>query len=117
MQKRVSAGKSKGWRKDWYVRSEWIERVTVINTWDLCLMNQAQMEQNIIRKWQMGGTFLVRSSRMLTQRINDLNVHGCYMKACLWMFKYGCETLIWREKERSGVRDVQMNNIRSILGR
>ena len=29
---------------------------------------------------------------------------------------YGCETMIWREKERSGIRAVQMNNLRSLLG-
>ena len=29
---------------------------------------------------------------------------------------YGSETMIWREKERSRVRAVQMNNLRGLLG-
>ena len=29
---------------------------------------------------------------------------------------YGSETMIWREKERSKVRDVQMDNLRKLLG-
>ena len=28
---------------------------------------------------------------------------------------YGSETMIWREKERSKIRAVQMNNLRSLL--
>ena len=29
---------------------------------------------------------------------------------------YGSETMIWREKERSRIRDVKMDNLRSLLG-
>ena len=29
---------------------------------------------------------------------------------------YGSETMIWREKERSRIRDVQMDNLRGLLG-
>ena len=29
---------------------------------------------------------------------------------------YGSETMIWREKERSRIRAVQMDNLRSVLG-
>ena len=29
---------------------------------------------------------------------------------------YGSETMIWREKERSRIRAVQMDNLRSLLG-
>ena len=29
---------------------------------------------------------------------------------------YGSETMIWREKERSRIRDVQVNNLRGLLG-
>ena len=29
---------------------------------------------------------------------------------------YGNETMIWRKKERSRIRDVQMNNLRGLLG-
>ena len=32
------------------------------------------------------------------------------------VFMYGSETVIWREKERSGIRVVQMNNLRGQLG-
>ena len=31
----------------------------------------------------------------------------------LW---YGSETMIWREKERSRIRAVQMDNLRSLFG-
>ena len=29
---------------------------------------------------------------------------------------YGSETMLWKEKERSGIRDVQMDNLRGLLG-
>ena len=29
---------------------------------------------------------------------------------------YGSETMLWREKERSGVRAIQMDNLRGLLG-
>ena len=29
---------------------------------------------------------------------------------------YGCETLLWKEKERSRIRAVQMDNLRDLLG-
>ena len=29
---------------------------------------------------------------------------------------YGSETMLWREKERSRVKDVQMDNLRGLLG-
>ena len=29
---------------------------------------------------------------------------------------YGCETMIWRDKERSRIRAVQMDNLRGLLG-
>ena len=32
------------------------------------------------------------------------------------VFTYGSETMIWREKERSRIRAVEMDNIRGLLG-
>ena len=32
------------------------------------------------------------------------------------ILKYGSETMLWREKERSRVRAVQMGNLRGLLG-
>ena len=32
------------------------------------------------------------------------------------VFMYGTETMIWREKERSRIRNVQMDNLRRLLG-
>ena len=34
----------------------------------------------------------------------------------LLVFTYGSETMIWREKERSRMRAVQMDNLRGLLG-
>ena len=32
------------------------------------------------------------------------------------VLKYGSETMIWREKERSRIKAVQMDNLRGLLG-
>ena len=32
------------------------------------------------------------------------------------VLKYGSETMLWREKERSRIRDIQMDNLRGLLG-
>ena len=50
--------------------------------------------------------------------ICSLSVLESCMKHCLQVsvFMYGSETIIWKEKERSKVRDVQMDNLRGLLG-
>ena len=37
------------------------------------------------------------------------------MRVCSWLLMYGSET-IWKEKERSRIKDVQINNFRGLLG-
>ena len=32
------------------------------------------------------------------------------------VFTYGSETMVWKEKERSRIRSVQMDNLRGFLG-
>ena len=34
---------------------------------------------------------------------------------CLFFLMYGSETMLWREKERSRIRVLQMNNLRGLL--
>ena len=47
--------------------------------------------------------------------INAKDLQLC-MKDCLYVFKYGSETTLWKEKERSRIRVAQMNNLRGLLG-
>ena len=51
-------------------------------------------------------------------RICSLNVLGPWMSHSLLVtvLTYGSETMIWREKERSIIRAVQMDNLRGLLG-
>ena len=38
------------------------------------------------------------------------------MKHCLYLFLCMAETMLWKEKERSRIRVVQMDNLRGLLG-
>ena len=42
------------------------------------------------------------------------SVAGSYISHCSCF--YGSETMIWREKDRSKIRAVQMDNLRGLLG-
>ena len=46
----------------------------------------------------------------------SLSVLRSWMSHCSCLFLYGSETVIWKEKERSRIRTVQMDNLRCLLG-
>ena len=61
----------------------------------------------------MGGKLQVPTDpRSLQCKCARLLYEGFVMPVLL----YGSETLIWREKERSRIRAVQMDNLRGLVG-
>ena len=52
---------------------------------------------------------------LVNARVCSLSVLGSFMRVCSWLLMYGSET-IWKEKERSRIKDVQINNFRGLLG-
>ena len=74
-----------------------------LNTWDEFGTNQVLMRQ-CSRK--------VVSGRRMTVAIRSLvNARSLLVP----VLTYGSETMIWREKERSRIRAVQMNSLRGLL--
>ena len=59
-------------------------------------------------------TGAVRSIVMLG--VCSLSVRGCYMRDFSYLLCCMAEKMIWREKERSRIRAVQMDNLRGLLG-
>ena len=60
----------------------------------------------------------VASEKKIAGAIRSL-VNGRYLlheSLLVPVLTYGSETMIWREKERSGIRAVQMNNLKGLLG-
>ena len=60
----------------------------------------------------MGGGLQVLSGPRLTLGICNLSVLVLHEILLVPFLMYGSETMIWREKERSRVRAVQMDNLR-----
>ena len=62
------------------------------------------MGQNAIGRWRAGGGLQVECARELHETL------------LVPVLMYGSETMLWREKERSRVMAVQMDNLRGLLG-
>ena len=48
--------------------------------------------------------------------VYSLNVLGSCMSLMVPVFRYGSKTMIWRKKESSRIRAVQMDSLRGLLG-
>ena len=76
------------------------------------------MRQSVVGRWRVGGGGIVGAIRSLVNaRFLQLECASVLHESLLVpVLTYGSETMIWREKERSRIRAVQMNNLRGLLG-
>ena len=89
-----------------------------LNTWDVFWKNQIQMRQSVVGRWRVfrrvaGGirsSVNARSLQLVCTRV----LHESLLVPVL--ITYYNEAMIWREKERSRIRAVQMDNLRGLLG-
>ena len=68
--------------------------------------NLVQMGQNSVGRWRAGARLQVPLGPLLMLGICSLTVH---------LLMYGSETMLWKEKEKSRIRVVQMDNLRGFL--
>ena len=64
----------------------------------------------------MGGELQVPSGPWLMLGISSFSVLVLHETLHVPLLMYGSETMLWREKKRSRVRAVQMDNLRGLLG-
>ena len=69
------------------------------------------MGQKVVVRRQMGGGWQVPLSPELMLVICSLNV-----LESVPVLTYGSQTMLWKEKKRSRIRAVQMDNRRDLLG-
>ena len=70
--------------------------------------NQVQKRQSVVGRLQvLLGLWLMLGACSLRVLHESLLVSA---------LTYGSETMIWKDKERSSIRAVQMNNLRGLLG-
>ena len=75
------------------------------------------MEQNTVGRWQAGGGWQVPSDPYLMLGICSLSVlESCIKHLLAPVLMYCSETILWKQKERSRIRAVQVDNIRGLLG-
>ena len=84
------------------------------STWDLCYMNQVQIEWNVLGKWQVGGSCICNQIRRLCLQLGCAGLLPGILLVPVLMYK--SEAMVWREKERARIRAIQMDNFRGLLG-
>ena len=93
-----------------------LEHVSELNIWGVFWMNQVHMKQ--CRRKAASGKRDGGAIRSL------VNARGLQLECArvlhetllVPVFMYGSETMIWKKEERSRIRAVQMDKIRSLLG-
>ena len=75
------------------------------------------LDRECSRKVVSEGTVVGAIRSLVNDRSLQLECAGVLHESLLVpVFTFGSETMIWREKERSRIRDVQMDNLRGLLG-
>ena len=69
------------------------------------------MRQNAAGRWRVGEGYQVNARSLQLESARFL--HESLLVPVLM---YGSETVIWREKERSRISAIQMDNLRGLLG-
>ena len=79
-------------------------------------MNQVQIGQNVVGRWQVGGGCQVPLGPQLMLGICRLSMLVLHETLLVPVLMYGSKTKLWKEKERSRIRVVQTDNLRGLLG-
>ena len=87
-----------------------------LNTMDVVWMNQVHMRQNVVGKWRLRGGFQVLLDPWFMDGVCSLSARFLHETSFMPAPMYGSETVIWKEKERSRIRAVHMDNLRALLG-
>ena len=87
-----------------------------LNIWSVFWTNQAQMGHNAIGRWQAGGGLQVPSGPFNASDFQLEYARDLHDTLFVPVIMYGSETMLWREKARSRVKAVQMDNLRRLLG-
>ena len=70
-----------------------------LNNWGVFWINQEQMVPNVVGRWRGGGKLRV--------------LHEAFL---IPIILYGSQAMVLREKERSKIRNMQMNNLKKYAG-
>ena len=81
-----------------------------------CVLNESGIDvAECCRKVPNGRKVAGAIRPLVKSWVCSLIVQGCCMRHCSYVLLYGNETMIYREKGRSGIRAVQMGNLRGLL--
>ena len=87
-----------------------------LNIWDASFTNQVQMRENVVGRRRVGGGLQVLLGRSLLNA-RDLQLECTrVLNESLFVPMHGSEAIIWKEKERSRIKVVQMYNLRCLVG-
>ena len=83
-----------------------------LNIWDVSQTNQVQMSQSEVGRGRLVGGLQMLIGLWLMLRVCSLSELRSCMSNCWCLFLRMVKTMIWREKERSRIRVVHMDNLR-----
>ena len=69
-------------------------------------MNRVQMRKSVVERWRVRGKLQLECAKVLHEAV----------QVSVPVLIYGSEKLIWKKKEMSRIRVVQMDNLRGLLG-
>ena len=74
------------------------------------------MRRSVEGRWRMGRGLQVLLGLWLMLGVCSLNVLVLHESLLASVLPYGSETMIWREKGKSRITSVQMDNLRGLVG-
>ena len=85
------------------------------NTWGVFRINQVQMRQSVVGRWQVGGKLQVILGPWLLLGLQLECAIFLHETLLVSVLMFGSEAMIWK-KDKFRVRAVLMNNLRGLLG-
>ena len=74
------------------------------------------MSKSVVGRWRLEGGYQVLLGLSLMLGVCSLSVLGSCIRLLMPVLMYGSGKMIWKKEERSRIRAVQMDKIRSLLG-
>ena len=86
------------------------------NAWDVLWMNQLRVRKTLVESWRVEGGLQVLLGLWLMLGVCSLSVLESCIKLFVPVLMYSSESMIWREKKRSRIWAVQVDNLIGLLG-
>ena len=75
-----------------------------------------QMRESVVGNWRMGGAASTIRFRVISRGLHLECGRVLHEILLVHVLMYGSETMLWKERKKSRIRAVQLDNLRGFLG-